>query len=115
MKQIFFGITIFVFTLNLHAADFYWIGGDGDWSDENHWSSNSGGTPGTLLPAKGDNVFFDDNSGLINVSIINVDVSIAVDTIDFSALSNDFEMHSVMGSDHLIYGSIIGNSFGINF
>lgn len=54
----------------------YWVGGSGDWYDPNHWSSASGGTPGSCVPTAGDDVFFDANSftnagGTVNVNIDN--------------------------------------------
>jgi len=48
----------------LHAADYYWIGGGGNWSDLNHWRlGSSGGSIPSIVPSSGDNVFFDANSG----------------------------------------------------
>lgn len=54
----------------------YWVGGSGDWYDPMHWSSTSGGTPGSCVPTAGDNVFFDVNSfttlgGTVNINIDN--------------------------------------------
>lgn len=45
-------------------ATYYWVGGDGNWSDAtNHWSNASGGTPNaSYLPTSADNVIFDANS-----------------------------------------------------
>jgi len=47
------------------ARDLYWIGGQGDFDDAQHWSLTSGGTPLTdcFPPRATDNVFFDVNSG----------------------------------------------------
>lgn len=46
-------------------ANRYWVGGAGTWntSTTTHWSSTSGGTGGSSVPAIGDNVFFDSSSG----------------------------------------------------
>lgn len=45
------------------AADYFWIGNSGDWSDLNHWATTSGGsTLHTTLPGSNDNVIFDENS-----------------------------------------------------
>ncbi|RBL88664.1 Ig-like domain-containing protein [Chitinophaga flava] len=41
----------------------YWVGGAGDWNDQNHWSATSGGTGGYCVPLSADNVIFDANSG----------------------------------------------------
>ena len=40
----------------------YWIGGTGNWEDENHWSLTSGGPGGNCVPSLLDDVFFDSNS-----------------------------------------------------
>jgi alpha-tubulin suppressor-like RCC1 family protein len=99
------------------AADHFWVGGAGNWSDSTvHWSLTSGGAPGATLPKKGDNVFFDTNSGLtLTTDVVTVDTIILADQIDFSAIANLFEMNSVVTYDHIIYGSITGNTSGINF
>lgn len=45
------------------AADYYWVNGEGDWSDLNHWAQTSGGSILHInVPGPLDNVFFDDNS-----------------------------------------------------
>ena len=42
-------------------ATYYWVGGDGNWSDAtNHWSNASGGSPSaSYLPTSADDVVFD--------------------------------------------------------
>ena len=63
MKLILFTV-LALFTFHLHAADYYWVGGGGNWSDLNHWhlGSTSGPNP-SIVPSSADNVFFDVNSG----------------------------------------------------
>lgn len=53
-----------LFTSHLYAADYYWVGGAGNWSDLNHWrlGSSAGSIP-SIVPSSSDNVFFDANSG----------------------------------------------------
>ena len=51
-----------VYILQTSSKDLYWVGGSGMWTDTNHWSFVSGGTPGACLPGPNDNVFFDGNS-----------------------------------------------------
>lgn len=57
-------ILAILFTSQLYAADYYWVGGSGNWSDLNHWrlGSSSGSIP-SIVPSAADNIFFDDNSG----------------------------------------------------
>ncbi len=49
---------------NSNAANFYWVGGSGSWSDfANHWATTSGGsTFHTSIPNLNDDVFFDAQS-----------------------------------------------------
>ncbi len=58
-------------------GDRYWVGGSGDWLDAtNHWSNESGGTPGAeFLPTESTDVYFDENSGLEESG----DVTLSVD------------------------------------
>lgn len=46
----------------------YWIGGSGDWNDNTHWSTTSGGTGGACIPTVYDDVYFDANSGFTSAS-----------------------------------------------
>ncbi|MDD4869536.1 MAG: DUF2341 domain-containing protein [Kiritimatiellae bacterium] len=41
----------------------FWVGGNGDWSDTNHWSGTSGGMPEGDVPILSEVVIFDENSG----------------------------------------------------
>lgn len=52
-------------------ADRYWVGGSGNWSDDdNHWATSSGGAPADgNLPTASDNVFFDSNSHTTNYTV----------------------------------------------
>lgn len=60
-KIILFGI--FLMSINLYAADYYWVGGTGNWSEISHWATSSGGTNlYSTVPGGGDNVYFDANS-----------------------------------------------------
>ena len=44
------------------ADTYYWIGGDGSWTDGSHWSLSSGGTAANCIPGLLDHVIFDANS-----------------------------------------------------
>ena len=47
----------------LKAADYYWVGGTGNWSDISHWMTTSGGTvQHNTIPTASDRVFFDARS-----------------------------------------------------
>jgi gliding motility-associated-like protein len=67
------------FNTLLPARDLYWVGGQGVWSDMEHWSTTSG-TPipgGVCPPSPRDNVFFDGGSGLNAADTVNIDVKYA--------------------------------------
>jgi hypothetical protein len=63
MKNILFILAILCAS-QLRAADYYWVGGSGNWSDLNHWRlGSSGGSIPSIVPSSGDNVIFDAGSG----------------------------------------------------
>lgn len=43
-------------------ANRFWVGGAGNWTDTNHWSSTSNGPPGAAVPTASDDVYIDSNS-----------------------------------------------------
>lgn len=54
------------------AKNLYWIGGNGNWNDIAHWTTNADGSAsGGCLPTRFDNVFFNQYSGksfMINIT-----------------------------------------------
>lgn len=62
-------IFLFLITLPVFGANYYWVGGSGNWSDINHWRTTSGGIgmPG-VVPGPNDDVHFDINSGFTTAS-----------------------------------------------
>jgi hypothetical protein len=64
MKNILYSIMLILLGFNANAADYYWVGGTGNWSDfSTHWATSSGGnTFHSQVPTLNDNVFFDANS-----------------------------------------------------
>ncbi|MCD4730077.1 MAG: gliding motility-associated C-terminal domain-containing protein [Bacteroidales bacterium] len=66
----------FIFT-NLHDPRvLYWVGGEGDWNDSEHWSLVSGSTPGDQCPpTPKDDIFFNLQSGFADTGmIVNVNM-----------------------------------------
>jgi hypothetical protein len=110
LKQILFSGIIFLFSLKSLAADYYWVGGTGDWSDyANHWATTSGGaTFQTQAPTPADDVYFDSNSFSASGQSANLDIA--------TAYCNNFNWQStISGSDFVtpdpnnkisIFGSI---------
>ncbi|MEO0732020.1 MAG: gliding motility-associated C-terminal domain-containing protein [Bacteroidota bacterium] len=57
------GLSMLLLFTPLAAADYFWIGGSGNWSDISHWATTSGGTfTHSQAPGADDDVFFDANS-----------------------------------------------------
>ena len=48
----------------------YWVGGSGNFNDAAHWSLHSGGVGGVKIPSISDDVYFDENSFIVE-SVIN--------------------------------------------
>lgn len=63
---------------SLAAADYFWVGGSGNWSDITHWATTSGGnTTHAQAPTSNDDVYFDANSftGAMDMVRLNTDVN----------------------------------------
>lgn len=54
------------------ASTLYWIGGTGEWSDGNHWSYTSGGTPSGCVPRLHDQAVLDINSGFTTGDTVHI-------------------------------------------
>lgn len=101
---------LFVLISNLSfSADFFWIGGTGNWNDVNHWSATSGGAAGAILPTNVDNVIFDNNSGLASVAnIVTMNVAVTVNDFDYSLVPTAFTFAGALASIE-IRGSFLSN------
>lgn len=56
-------IYAFFMLFTAQAANYYWVGGSGNWSDISHWATTSGGSvKHNVVPSSIDMVFFDANS-----------------------------------------------------
>lgn len=61
-----------------NTRKFYWIGDGGNWSDPNHWSETSGGTPACFYPKYNDTLIFDNNSFSMSNQVVNLDTNFVV-------------------------------------
>ncbi len=67
----------FLLSIQVAGADYYWVGGSGNWSDISHWVTSSGGSiQHDQVPTANDNVTFDDNSFTAPGQTITADVDI---------------------------------------
>jgi YVTN family beta-propeller protein len=106
--------------VNPHGVmDLYWVGGDGDWDDPCHWTSNPAATVGdcNCVPNGATNVHFTANSGFtldpLDIEWVSTpaDASfIAFRDMDWSTVTGNPTFHSVYNvnktSDQYIYGSL---------
>lgn len=54
---------LLLFSISASGADYYWVGGAGNWSDISKWATTSGGTTQhNQIPTADDRVIFDANS-----------------------------------------------------
>ena len=75
LKTIFLICFIFAFKL-LYAADYYWVGGTGNWSDLSHWATTSGGNIyHAQSPTPFDNVIFDANSFTAHNQVVTINLA----------------------------------------
>jgi len=100
-------LAFFCFSTGAYAANRYWVGGAGNWSDDvNHWATTSGGAPGAgNIPGAADTAIFDANSCTAactvaldaGVSIGALSLGNANVTIDTSASNWSFETTTASG------------------
>jgi uncharacterized protein (TIGR02145 family) len=99
----------------LPGINFYWVGGNGNWSDYTHWSINETGgdplinNPNECIPSQYDNVFFDDNSFPADnpqvILDINGDCKDMIWTSDITAAQLDFGVGETY-RNLFVYGSL---------
>lgn len=109
MKRLLFTLITTFYLATSFAADHFWIGGSGDWSDIAHWSATSGGPAGTTIPGVLDNAIFDASSG-VTAGVVNFDVAVNVDTLDFSNVLGGMVFSSTTFEPSIqINGSLLSN------
>jgi len=92
-----------------YPADYFWVGGSGNWSEISHWAITSGGTTTHLVvPTQDDDVYFDANSFNQNGSIVRINSSAVCKSMNWTGASNnptlagDFNNLRIYGSLTLI-------------
>ena len=106
----FFTITV----LNLPAANRYWIGGTGNWTDLSHWTSTSGGIGGSSVPTSNDDVFFDQHSFSANQQSVTVASDVFCRSMDWSAINQEVAFSSTNSNNISVSGSYILSPLLIN-
>jgi DNA/RNA endonuclease YhcR with UshA esterase domain len=90
-------------------TNYYWVGGTGNWSDTDHWSTISGGpypSGETCVPTDADNVFFDANSFTAPGEIVTVDVIAFCNSMDWTGVTNIPDFANGWPSELNIYSSL---------
>lgn len=112
LKSIALALTLPFLVVNIvQAADYFWIGGSGNWEDITHWATTSGGAvTHDQTPTANDDVIFDANSFTAANQTVTINNNVAfARSIDFSAatsaptlIAGNNVILSVFGSVQLI-------------
>ena len=109
MKKIFIFIAISLLTsTSSFAADYYWVGGTGNWTDyATNWATTSGGSTFHIqIPTQSDNVFFDANSFTASSEIVTVNVNAVCANMDWTGALYDPEFYGSTSFTLSIHGSL---------
>lgn len=99
-------------SVNLKAADYFWVGGSGNWSDyAGHWATTSGGSIfHTTIPTINDDVYFDANSfTAANQSVTLDNTFIYCKNMDWTGALNTPAIDGINNTLY-VYGSLTLNS-----
>ena len=110
-------LLLFLFgTTTSFASIRYWVGGNGNWSDNaTHWSLTSGGAGGAAIPTGVDSVIIDALSGLNSTGdSVLFDTPVSTFYFDYSAVGNAFTFGGTEASIE-INGSFIANGLANYF
>lgn len=99
---------------SLPSRNLYWIGNTGNWSDGNHWSLSSGGTPVGCSPTTKDNVFFDSHSFTQSGQTVTVDMNVSINNMNWTGASNSPTLYGDYSTSLKVAGSLTFVS-GVNF
>lgn len=107
--KLFLLLVFFISSIGVvQAANYYWVGGAGNWSDLTHWATTSGGTTFHFIPpSPTDDVIFDANSGFTASSnIVTTNSSIYCRNMIWNNAPANPIFNESNTHDWLIYGSI---------
>ena len=114
-KYVFFKLILVIFLIfsffKVRAANYYWVGGAGLWSEvDQHWATSSGGTTfHSIVPTSTDNIYFDANSFDAPGQYVEVDGNFAnFASMDWSGVTNTPEFRST-SADLTVFGSFTLN------
>lgn len=107
LKALFVLAAVFM-AQHARSADYYWVGGEGNWEQLTHWSPTSGGSATySQVPSPTDNVIFDHNSGFTpGNQTVKTNSNIYCNSMTWVNAPNNpiFEKHQQF--DFLLFGSL---------
>ena len=111
MKQKVLLFMLLVTALTAKSADYYWVGGTGNWTQATtHWATTSGGsTFYSVVPTSADNVFFDANSFTAASQTVTINSGTpACNNMDWTGVTNTptFIISNAFADGLNIYGSL---------
>jgi len=88
-----------------YAADYYWIGGSGAWTNVLNWATTSGGgiNP-AVLPGPSDDVYFDSNSFSFPGQLVSVTGAVSCRSLTVAGLSS--KVPGFLGGSIQVHGSV---------
>ena len=110
MSRILFAFFL-LFSASAQCADYYWIGGAGNWTDTQHWADSSNGGVSLNLystpPGQYDDVYFDANSFTSPGQIVTADTTfIQCNNFSWTTVTNNPSFIASSNDSLLIYGSV---------
>jgi gliding motility-associated-like protein len=99
----------FNFVDQIGERTLYWVNGEGNWSDPDHWSLSSGGPGGECPPTIRDHVFFDGGSGFEPEATVTIDLKNAQcnDFIWLPSVQNNPFVQGADSNNMHVWGSFI--------
>lgn len=104
--------------LKSNAANYYWIGGSGNWTDLTHWATTSGGTiTHNQIPTAADDVFFNANSFTATGQVVTLNpLTALMQNMSWAGVTNNPTLAGPANNLIKIYGSLtLSNAMQVTF
>jgi hypothetical protein len=91
-----------------HAADYYWVGGSGQWDDLSHWATSSGGSATyAQVPQSTDDVHFDANSFSAINQTVTTGATVTCHDLDWTGAVHTLAGGTMLNGMRLIGGGTV--------
>jgi hypothetical protein len=96
------------FSVSAAGEKYYWVGGDGFWSDISHWATSSGGsTFHSVVPGIHDTVYFDINSGFTpGNNTVTINTNATCHTMIWDGAPGNPRLTNLQGFNIRVFGSV---------